>query len=74
MDIGGNLILKKAKLWTLIAHDRIMLEQKFHFLVKDLSLNYHLGKEKYKKSFEIVWDMTFQSWGCFPDFAKIAVT
>ena len=48
-----------------------MLEQKFHFLVKDLSLNYHLGKEK---SFEIVWDMTFQSWGCFPDFAKIAVT
>ena len=51
-----------------------MLEQKFNFLVKDLSLNYHLGKEKCKKSFEIVWDMTFQSWGCFPDFAKIAVT
>ena len=46
-DLGqsGNLILKKAKLWTLIAHDRIMLEQKFHFPVKDLSLNYHLGKK-----------------------------
>ena len=37
----------------LLAHDRIMLEQKFHFLVKDLCLNYHLGKEKCQKALEL---------------------
>ena len=50
-----------------------MLEQKFHFPVKDLSLNYHLGKDKCK-NFKIVWDMNFQSWGCFQNIAKITVT
>ena len=28
----------------------MMIEQKFHFPVKDLSLNYHLGKEKCQKA------------------------
>ena len=67
----GKLILQKTKLWTLIAHDRIMLEQKFHFLVKDLSLNYHLGKEKCKKALKLYEIWLFKVEGVFPILPKL---
>ena len=46
----GNSILKKGKLWTLLAPYWVVLEQKFNFSVKDLILSYHLDTKNVWKS------------------------
>ena len=48
-----------------------MLEQKFNFLVKDLSLNYHLGKEKCKKALKLYGIWLFKVGGVFPILPKL---
>ena len=42
-----------------------MLEQKFYFSVKDLSLNYHLGKEKCQKALKLYEIWIFKVRGVF---------
>ena len=48
-----------------------MLEQKFHFPVKDLSLNYHLGEEKCQKALKLYEIWIFKVGGVLPIYPKL---
>ena len=48
-----------------------MLEQKFHFPVKDLSLHYHLGEEKCQKALKLYEIWIFKVGGDLPILPKL---
>ena len=47
-----------------------MLEQKFHFPVKDQSLHYHLGEEKCQKALKLYEIWIFKVGGVLPILPK----